>query len=152
MEGGNMKGKYGVIFAVLGIIVFFTIKAQAADWKFVCKGTDGDNWFYDTQSVLRGQETVKVWVKDLLSDKRKKDYIKGFSKTPGIENISYILNRDELNCSKNIFRVLSIVCYSSEGKVIYNEDYPDEQFIEVAPDSHMAGLIEFFCKEGKGGK
>jgi hypothetical protein len=31
-EGKNMKGRYGVILAVLGCIIFFAIEAQAVDW------------------------------------------------------------------------------------------------------------------------
>ena len=93
-----MKGRYGVFFAVLGFIVFFAIEAQAADWKYFSSDADDNLWFYDTQSISREQDAVRVWVKFLLSDKTKKEYIKNFPKTPVMENTSHTKDRWEINC------------------------------------------------------
>ena len=60
-------------------------------WKYICGG--GGDWFYDTQSVSRGQDTTSVWVKCLLNDKGKAWWIKMFPETKGIEKISYTIQK-----------------------------------------------------------
>ena len=149
-----MKGRYGIIFAVFVFIVSFAIEARAVDWKYFFTDVDGILWLYDTQSVSRGQDTTTVLVKKILSDKEKARKIKAFPKIIGIEKISYIINKDEINCSKNMYRVKSAACYGSEGEgiVSYDADEPNP-FLDVFPDTVAAGLVKALCGEKKeGGK
>jgi hypothetical protein len=137
------------IFTVLMAIIFFAAEAGAADWKYFYTTKDGNDYYYDTQSVLHGQDTSKVWTKYVLSDKAKADYIKIFQSIAGIENISYILGRAEIDCSKNVMRIISIVRKDSEGGVIHSRDFPNNTFTEIIPESIGATLFEIICKENK---
>jgi hypothetical protein len=124
-----------------------------ADWKHLTTDEIGDQWFYDTQSVSRGQDTTKVWVKIVLSDEDKKAFIENFPKIPNVENISQINNCFEINCSKNIWRVTSFVWYNPKGEVISKADFgQDKPFMEVPPDNIESKLAGIVCKNGGGGK
>jgi hypothetical protein len=123
-------------------------KRWAADWKHYATDSDANNWFYDTQSISRGQDTLIVRTKEVLSDNEKADFIKEYPHITNIKNISYILDGSEINCSKNIRRPLSSFWYSSEGYDIYSVYYSHSEFNEVVPDSTLAELVEIICKEG----
>ena len=140
--------------AILTTIVLMLISSvgYGADWKYFDTGGDGNTYFYDTQSISREQDTVRVWVKFVLSDETKKEYIKNFPKTPGMEKTSYTKDRWEINCSKNIKRVLSSVWCDTESNIIMDKDYPNYPFSEVIPESIGAGLVEIVCKKGEEGK
>src|SRR4030042_187033 len=139
-----------IILATIALMVLSSV-GYGADWKYFDKDADDNLWFYDTQSISREQDTVRVWVKFVLSDKTKKEYIKNFPKTPGMENTSHTKDRWEINCSKNIKRVLSSVWCDTEGNIIMDKDYPDYPFSEVIPESIGAGLVEIICQPGEGG-
>lgn len=144
-----MKGKNILILAVFGFIVFFAIEAQATDWKYYCTDAKGGDHFYDTQRISRGQDTVKVWTKNVLSEDAKKAILKKFPNPTDIEKISYIVKRDEVNCSRNTYRILSTVVYNSGGGVFSSSDTPDDSFQEVVPGSTLATLVEILCKKGE---
>ena len=137
-------------FLIFLFVMVLGSPALGADWKYFEKSSDGDLWFYDTQSISREQDTIRVWVKFVLSDKTKKEYINNFPKTPGMKNTNYTKDRWEINCSKNIKRVLSSVWCDTEGNIIMNKDYTNYPFSQVIPDSIGATLVKIICKqEGK---
>jgi hypothetical protein len=140
-----MKGEI-TIFAFLGFIIFFSIEARAVDWKYVDAPPDGV-WFYDTQSVSRGQDITSVWVKCILSDKGKAKRIKSAPEINGIKNISYLIQKVEINCSKNALRLMALSLYNSGGEVIGSRN-PQEpgQFEDVFPGSVGSVLVKAICK------
>ena len=134
-----------IILATIVLMLLSSV-GYGADWKYYSKDVDGSSSFYDTQSVSRGENTIKVWGKAVLSDKAKKKNIKNFPEMPDIENISYMEGRWEINCSKNTMRSLSLFWYSSEGNDIYRVYYSHSEFTKVVPDSTLAELVEIICK------
>ena len=113
-----MKGKYIAIFAVLGFIVFFfSMEAWAADWKYIFTAATGGEWFYDTQSISRGKDITSVWTRWILSDKEREKFIKKFPeefrylKINSSENISFFIEKEEINCSKNVVQIMSMALY-----------------------------------------
>jgi hypothetical protein len=140
-----MKGKI-TIFAVFGFIIFFfSMEGYGADWKHYATDSDANNWFYDTQSISRGQDTIIVRTKEVLSDNEKADFIKEYPDITNIKNISYTIDRSEINCSKNTRKPLSSFWYSSEGYDIFSVYYSHSEFNEVVPDSTLAELVEILC-------
>ena len=140
-----MKGKCIVILAVfLFIVSFFSIGAWGANWKYYFKNSEGNSWFYDTQSVSRGQDTTKVQVKSTPSDKVKARFIKK-SYNDGIKKFIYSLTRIEINCSKNEQSEISEMGYSSEGTMIYEINEID-QFKVEAPNTNGSVLYKAICR------
>lgn len=132
-------------FLAVIVLILLSSVGYGAEWKYFCTH-GGSDWFYDTQSVSRGQKTIKVWTKEVFSDQTKKEIIKKNATQPGIDNICYSQGRYEVNCSKILYRPLSIVLYSFEGKVIDSESRSDSPFVEIFPDNLMAKLVEIICK------
>jgi hypothetical protein len=134
-----------VIFATMVLMLLSSI-GYGADWKYYFTDKTQNKWFYDTQSVFREQETTKVWVKDMLSNKGKKGYFKKFPSTPATKNISSDKGRWEINCSKNVVRNLSHVVLDSKGNVIQSEDFPNSKFFEAVTNSPVDRLVKIICK------
>ena len=134
-----------IILVTIALMLLSSV-GYGADWKYYTNDADGSTYFYDTQSVSREQDTTKVWVKELLSDKAKARQIKNHPNAPEIEKISINQYRLEINCSKNMMRVLSSVGYSAEDTVISNSNFPDSQFQGIVPDSNSAKLVKSICK------
>jgi hypothetical protein len=118
----------------------------AVDWKCYATNAEGELLFYDTQSIFRGQDSVMVMIKIVLTDKGKADLIKKFPDKNGIENISYMINRGELDCLEHRCRVTSTVWYSSDGSIISSFNDPNRQFMEVLPNSGGDFLSKAICK------
>jgi hypothetical protein len=137
-----------IILTTIGFMLL-SLLGYGADWKFFNSDANGNLWFYDAQSISREQDSVKVWVKFVLSDKTKNEYFKNFPKNPSMGNTSYSKDRWEINCSKNIKRVLSSIWCDTEDHIIMNKDYPNYPFSEVIADSIGANLVEIVCKQGE---
>ncbi len=138
-----------VIFATMFLMLLSSV-GYGADWKYFATQGDGSTLFYDTQntqSVSRGQHTVIVRTKEVLSDNGKAIYIKDYPDITDIKKISYILDRWEINCSKNIRRQLSSFWYSSEGYDVFSVYYSHSEFKQVVPDSFEVKLAEIVCQE-----
>ena len=166
-----MKEKYKTIFAVFVFTIsFFSMEGWGADWKYIFTATTVGEWFYDTQSLSRGQDITSVWTKWILSDKERARFIKefpeefeflqegarknsGHTQKKGIKNISCCIEKEEINCSKNVVRIMSMAFYSSDGEAIWSSGAQGpRQFEDIFPDSKGVTLVKAICGEGEGGK
>ena len=164
-----MKGKI-TILAVF-FIAFFAIEAQGADWKYIFTAPTGGEWFFDTQSVSHGQDITLVWTKWILSDKERAKFIEEFPKkfkkkvtmningvkvirtTDDFIEISYFIQKEEINCSKNAARIMSMSLFDFGNDLVwFSGDQKQNQFEDVFSDSKGGTLIEAICKECEGGK
>jgi hypothetical protein len=140
-----------VILTTITLMLLASV-GYGADWKHFITGAKGNDWFYDTQSVSREQNTIIVRTKEVLSENEKAQFIKDYPDITYIKNISYILDRWEINCSKNTRKQLSSFWYSSEGNDIFSEYYFHSQFKKIVSESVLSELVAILCKEGEDGK
>jgi Uncharacterized protein conserved in bacteria len=140
-----------IILTTIALLLLSSV-GYGADWKFFGTGARESLWYYDAQNISRGQDKVMVRTKHVLSDKKRADFINNFHNINGIENTSYTIDKYEFDCSKNRIKLISLKFYSSEGNLIYSEDYHDLQFIDVIPNSIGDLLSKVICKEGEGEK
>lgn len=138
------------ILTIIALMLFSSV-ALGADWEYYYKDAEGTDWFYDTQSISRGQDTLMVRTKQVLSDSEKATFIKNYPDITDIKKLSYILDRWEINCSKNTGKPLSSFWYSSEDHDVFSVYYSHSQFQELAPNSALAKLITIIGKTGEGG-
>ena len=129
------------------LLLFLSSVVYSADWKSFGSDANNNEWFCDTQSISREEDTTIVRTKVVLSDKGKTIYIKNNPYIANIKKISYILDRVEINCSKNIIRPLSSFWYSSEGYEVLSVYYSKSQFKQIVPDSIEVRLAEIGCQE-----
>jgi len=135
------------------VLMLLSSVGYGADWKQFSTATDdGTSWFYDTQTIFRGQNIIKVWIKKVLSDKSKEKYIKNFYDMNGIKDISCTIEGGEIDCSKNRHRCILFFWYDAKGNVICKAKDSNSPFHPIHSNSPMAKLVEIVCKEGGGGK
>jgi hypothetical protein len=147
----NKKGKENMrkMIPTTIVLMLLSLVGYGADWKCFGKSPTGSYHFYDTQSISRGQGTIKVRTMTILSNEDKAAYIRDFPDTKGIENIHHTFELSEINCSKNIWRLCSYAWYSFDYKFINGVDDNDSLFMEIEPDSVTFGLTAIVCKKGE---
>jgi hypothetical protein len=158
------------------VLMLLSSVGYSADWKYIFTAPTGGEWFYDTQSITHGEDTTLVWTKWILSDKERAKFIKEFPEkftikeskvvnrvegeytaTSGGEKIittskyiieiSFFIQKEEINCSKNVARIMSMSLYDSGGALVwFSGDHKQNQFEDVFPDSKGVTLIESICK------
>jgi hypothetical protein len=144
-EGGDMRKKHGIIFAVIGIIIFFfCMDGWGADWKYFGSNDFGDA-FYDSKSITRpSRNIVRVWRYMSFTEKGEKYYVEKFGKT--IENMSYSIDLGEINCKDKVMSLVSVTLYSKEGKVVGVEDHAKSPVFPIVPTSIDDLLYKEVCK------
>ena len=139
-----MRGRYGVIFAVLGFIVFFAIEALAADWVLYGTSTDGSSHYYDPQSIKWvSQDIVRVWKKMSFSKKGVQDMPK--KNGPEHKEWNYTIGLWEYSCSEKKFRLLSATNYNQGGGVISSFTYDSSSWDFIVPESIDETLFNIVC-------
>ena len=165
-----MEGMRKLILTTM-VLMFISSVGYGADWKYIFTAPTGGEWFFDTQSVSHGQDITLVWTKWILSDKERAKFIKEFPKkfkkkvtmningvkvirtTDDFIEISYFMQKEEINCSKNAARIMSMSLFDFGNDLVwFSGDQKQNQFEDVFPDSKGVTLIEAICKECEGGK
>ena len=133
--------KAGVI--LIGLAIFGYAEVWAEDWTFYAR-TDKYLCFYDSQSITRpSKNIVRVWVKREYTDKGVIKMVKDWSEK--YENISHSIVLEEINCSGEKVRILSLIHYSKEGKVMYR-DSNEGLWNYVGSGSVVEALYKAVCK------
>ncbi|MBI4777510.1 hypothetical protein HY792_01085 [Candidatus Desantisbacteria bacterium] len=103
-------------------------------WEFIGNDVSGGYWYIDTKtlSYLSGN-IIRVWIMK-IPEKGSEDY--------GYQN-----SLDEIDCSKNMYRVLSSIDHSDDGNVLSSWDDNRSEWSVIEPSSMMEGLQETVCKK-----
>ena len=79
--------------------------------------------------------------------------VKVIRTTDDFIEISYFMQKEEINCSKNAARIMSMSLFDFGNDLVwFSGDQKQNQFEDVFPDSKGVALIEAICKECEGGK
>ena len=72
--------RMGVIFVVIGLVIFSNAKVWGVDWENY--GTDEEgSYFYDTESMDRlSKNIVRVWVQSVYTEKGISHWVEGGGK------------------------------------------------------------------------
>ena len=159
-----------IILTIIAMILLSSV-GYGADWQHIFTAPSGGEWFYDTQSITHEEGTTLVWTKWKLSDKEWEKLIKMFPKefkkkvsmnisgvkvirtTNDLIDISYFIQKEEINCSKNVARIMSMSLFDFGGDLVwFSGDHKTNLFEDVFPDSKGVTLIEAICKVSEGGK
>jgi hypothetical protein len=119
-------------------------------WEFLDFDILGSALFYDPESVFTSDGIVKVWVKQIYSEKDKQDFIKGLSvkSIKRYKNLDYSLYLIKIDCSERKFQMLEAIGYASDGSVLGIENIPEflAKWISIPPDSGIERLFEEVCE------
>jgi tetratricopeptide (TPR) repeat protein len=127
--------------------IIYKDEAKAAEANWVHQGNDnnGNKWFFDDQSTTRpSKNTVRVWVKAILSEKGVIDYVKRNGKQ--FEKLSHVIFLKEYNCVEKKVNRLVFTEYSSDGAVLGSYQSKTEDWSFIIPGSIEDVMFKAVCK------
>ena len=138
--------KLQIAILVFGLIIISMGDVYGTDWRLYSYN-DKQKSYYDAQSITHpSKNIVRVWVKWNYTEK-------GVINTMGMmgkfgkkfENLSHLINLEEVDCVEKKSRNLSFTYYNKEGNSIVSSDEPSEWNL-IVPDSVDEDLYEEICK------
>ena len=139
-----MGKRYGVILAVFTLTLFSYAEGWGADWK-VYSSTDYGIRSYDAESMIRPSKgVVRVWTKLLYNEKAITDTVK--EKGDMYKTLSYTMVFDEFICAEKEKRLLALIDYSTDGKILFSANYKESKWSFIVPESVGESLYNAVCK------
>jgi hypothetical protein len=134
--------RLGIVFVVIGLIVFANAEVWGLDWKYY--GTDEEgSYFYETESMTRlSQNIVRVWVQSIYTEEGVSHWVREGGKE--FQNLNFSLILSEYNCRERSIRHLRIVFYSKDDEVFY--PIKNDEWHFFVPDSMSEILFKEVCK------
>lgn len=144
------------VFLAAGFVALFSSDArpEEARWKLIGKSETETQWYIDTETISRPTETsVSVWVKS-IPDKLHADEPQDTESTETIlKRIQerYFGDYDrtealwELDCSREMFRLLYFCAYSKNGEALFSILTPDADWSFILPKSAGESVREAVC-------
>ena len=62
-----------------------------------------------------------------------------------LDNFSYVINQDELDCKQKKYKLLSTTLYDEKDTVIYATTYQKEEWKDIPPKSDLEELTQDLC-------
>jgi Surface-adhesin protein E len=92
--------------------------AWGADWKYVGE-TPNASYYYDAEYRVRLENVVRVWMKAIYSPEGRR---REAEKVGGdIMNLTDSIALEEIDCKDKMHRVLTLIAYSMEGKIVISD-------------------------------
>jgi hypothetical protein len=132
-----------VKFLCIGLILCFNAEVWGEAWKYI-EETYSAGYFYDADRIRRSEDIVTVWIKVLYTEKGVNYMVSLFGKK--YRTLSRAMFLFEYHCGDKKKRILPIVCYSKDGKVIISADDQNPNWNFISPDSVDEALYKILCK------
>jgi hypothetical protein len=136
-------------FLVLFLIVSTVI--GSSDWMEYYTDNDGTIWSYKKVNIDKGKGKyiVQVWEKRVYSDKNREEQILDRTKdglsTEGWDKLSEGKGLVEIDCKKLKMRVLSVINYDTDGKVLSSDSFDENKWKYIIPDTLGETLRNKVC-------
>jgi hypothetical protein len=122
------------------ILLLATVSSHAvAEWINISTNGKGSAIYADPTTIQKSGGRTKMWV---LFDYRK-------AITESGDKIMSVKKHEEYDCNKSQARLLYLSKYSgrfTEGKVVYVNDIPYNEWIPVVPGSIPEDLLRYACR------
>jgi hypothetical protein len=151
-----------IFLMMAGVICVFLFysdgNSQGITNRWIYYGTteDGNQYYYDEISIVYvspyvSPKIVKVWEKIKYS-KTGKDAIIQMNKENGLsidgyDKLDSIIFLKEVDCINNTYKIIKIVDYNDEGKMLDDIDYPNPKIRQILPGSMGEKLLMKVCKK-----
>jgi len=117
-----------------------TVSSHAvAEWINISANDDGSAIYADPTTIQKSDGRTKMWV---LFDYRRSIIESG-------DKIMSIKKHEEYDCNKSKARLLYLAKYTgrfTEGKIVYVNDIPYNEWIPVVPGSIPEDLLRYACR------
>lgn len=148
-----MKSLYSVMSSSLLLAFWLTLPVWASsDWMKIGRDTNKDELFYMVERRI--EDTVEVWGKRVFSEQGAKDFIldsraNGLS-TEEWDKLGHLVTFYELNCKEKASRVLSVVIYAADGRIVYASSFGTPGWEPISPGSLSAIFQKKVCPAAAG--
>jgi len=139
----SLSHKLGVSLIVIGLLIFAYAEVWGQAWKYI-EETYSGGYFYDADRIRRSEDIVTVWMKVLYTEKGVNYMVSLLGKK--YKTLSYAIFLFEYHCRDKKKRIVPIVCYSKDGKVIISDDDQNPNWNSISPDSIDEALYKILCK------
>jgi hypothetical protein len=137
MKRIDMKKFSPRLFLVLILLLLASPAIGSSDWVKLYADTNGDVIFYKMEHRIKN--IVQVWVKRVLSDEGEKEFVQDSRDnglpTEGWNRLEHFTSLYEIDCKEKKGRVLSVVIYDKDGKVVYSSSFGKPEWEYTVPDS-----------------
>lgn len=124
---------------ILMLLLAVVSSGAVAEWINVFTDESGSSIYADPTTIQKVGNRVKMWV---LFDYRKATLDAG-------DRIMSIRKHEEYDCKETQVRLLYISKHSgrfTEGKMVYLNDIPNNEWVPVAPSSILEDLWKYACR------
>jgi len=117
------------------------------DWVKNYTDMNDDIIFYKIENRIK--DVVQVWGRRVFSDEGRKEFIQdridNRLSVEGMDKIDHFNTLYEINCDKKTDRVLSVVSYDTDGKVI-SSSVVETKWEYIVPNSIGDSFLKIVCK------
>lgn len=131
-------------------------ESEEGRWELIGKSRTDTCWYIDTETIsYSSRGIVSAWVKT-VPDKATTDYGEDVERTEGIlrkiqeryfGDYEYTEGLWELDCSKNMFRLLYFCAYNKKDEIITSSLTSDAEWSFIIPGSVGEIIQEAVCKK-----
>jgi hypothetical protein len=147
LEGGAVRKKYGVIVAVIGLILLGDAEGWGADWKQYFS-TEYGKYYYDAETLTYSSNvTLRASVKIVLTDKGVKSTAQLLGKE--YANLEHTIESVEINCAVKTINILEVIAYSKTGDMISREENSSSDWRPILSKTPNEALLKAACKQPK---
>jgi hypothetical protein len=136
-----------LIVACVSSLSNLTKPGNDNDWVINYTDTNGDIIFYKIEH--RMQNVVQVWGKRVFSDEGRKEFIQDRANNElsilGMEKLENFTSLYEINCNEKTDRILSVVVYDTDGKIV-SSSFDETKWENIVPNSIGDSFLNKVCK------
>jgi hypothetical protein len=156
-----MKGSFPINVLAAALLVSLvacaslSTKPEAGEWKLIGKSRTGTSWYIEKESAsVPSGGIISVWVKsipemlntdegeeestEIILKKIQGKYFGDYAYTEGLW---------ELDCARNMFRLLYFCAYDKENKIITSNLSPDAEWSHIMQGSAGETIQEVVCRK-----
>lgn len=98
-----------------------------------------------------GKNIIQVFDKTVYSEKGKKDRIQerrnNKLSTEGYEKLSHTVYSFQVNCNKKTMKLLSLVDFNTDGKILSSSPIDNPEWLNSTPGSTAESIVNFYCNQ-----
>jgi len=126
----------------------------SSDWVQYGIDKDENVWTYNRNLNIKKEGDdyrVSAWAKRILSEKGREKIIQQMKSQgksiAGYEKLSEDKILNEVDCKNKRYKILSVISYDKDGKVLFSEDSKESNWTYVAPNSNGSIFFKKVCPE-----
>ncbi|MBP7764342.1 MAG: hypothetical protein KA113_04045 [Syntrophaceae bacterium] len=137
----------GMSLSLAGLLWLASATVCFAQWLPVGRDANGDEILYKVERRI--DHRVEVWGKRIFSEDGAKEFLQDSRAngldTEGWNKPGHFTSFYEIDCRKNLSRVLSVVIYAADGRVVYSASFGNPGWTAIAAGSLGAIFREKVC-------